>query len=747
MGADGTILRANQAELDLLGYTRENYVGRNIAEFHVEASVIQDILARLVNGETLQEYSARLRCNDGSIKEVLIDSSVLFENGRFVHTRCFTRDVTELNRAEAATALLAAIVEASDDAVASKTLDGVITSWNAGAERIFGYHRDEAVGKSVELIIPPELREEEQAILARLRQGERIDHFETKRVAKDGRRIDVLLTISPVRDKTGKVVGASKVARDVTERKRRDQDHQFLAAASASLASLVDYESTLQRVARLAVPSFADWCTVDIVESTVSLRRVATAHADASKVRLADELYRKMPPDPNAKSGMWEIARSGKTELVSEVTAEMIESAIEESDILKSVRELGLKSYVGVPLTVGGKVLGVMTFMSAESGRRYDERDLQMAEDLANRAAVAIENARLFEELRRVDKRKNEFLATLAHELRNPLAPIRNALATVKVTQDFETLGKAHELIERQVDQMVHLVDDLVDISRITRDKLDMRMEHVELAEIINHAVETSKPVAERDGDVIEVDVPAGPLFLRADSMRLVQVFSNLLNNACKFTDSNGKIRVVVRREGSQVLVSVQDDGMGIPEEQLDSIFEMFGQIEAAQERSRGGLGIGLALVKRVIELHGGTVSASSKGAGQGSVFLVRLPLSDIQTSIQVESEVRGALVADLRVLVVDDNVDAATSAALLLGGMGNQVRAEHDGQAAVDAMAEFRPDVVLLDIGLPLMNGYEACRLIRRTPYGAEALMIAMTGWAKRKIRESQRRQGSTSI
>ena len=225
VGPDGIILWANKAELDLLGYTREEYLGRHIAEFHVDRPVIDDILRRLLNREELHGYEARLRCKDGSIKHVLINSSGLWEGERFLHTRCFTHDITDRKRAEESQSRLAAIVESSDDAIISKTLDGVIRSWNAGAERIFGYTAEEAVGRPITLIIPPERLDEERTILERLRRGERVEHFETVRVAKDGRRLDISLTVSPVRDDEGRVIGASKVARDITERKRAERGH------------------------------------------------------------------------------------------------------------------------------------------------------------------------------------------------------------------------------------------------------------------------------------------------------------------------------------------------------------------------------------------------------------------------------------------------------------------------------------------------------------------------------------------
>ena len=494
IGPDGVILRANQAELDLLGYAQEEYVGRHISKFHVDRDVIDDALARLFRGDSLVRFPARMRCKNGSIKKVLIDSNSLWERGRFVHSRCIMFDVTEQKREEETRSLLAAIVAASDDAIVSKTLEGVILSWNEGAQRLFGYSAAEAVGKSIDLIIPSELRQEERQILDRIRQGQRIDHFETVRVAKDGRRLDISLTVSPVRDDSGRVIGASKVARDISERKQID------------------------------------------------------------------------------------------------------------------------------------------------------------------------------EALREADRRKDEFLATLAHELRNPLAPIRHSLEILLRSEgDPKLFRHATEILGRQLSHMVRLVDDLLDISRITRDKLQLRKTRVELTPIIRHAVEASRPLAEREQQTIEVSLPPQPIHLDADPVRLTQVFSNLFNNACQYTEPGGRIWLTAELEQDEVVLVVRDSGIGMSADQLDGIFEMFAQVEDDKERPRRGLGIGLTLVRRLVQMHGGTVTARSEGRGLGSEFEVRLPVLEVPPEVP-ESEARQAAETTARrILVVDDNRDSADSIATLL--------------------------------------------------------------------------------
>jgi PAS domain S-box-containing protein len=472
------------------------------------------------------------------------------------------RDVTERRRAEETRARLAAIIESSEDAIVSKTLDGVIQSWNAGAERLFGYTAEEAVGRPITLIIPPERLDEEIAILDRLRRGERVEHFETVRVAKDGRRLDISLTVSPLRDAEGRVIGASKVARNITERKRAE------------------------------------------------------------------------------------------------------------------------------------------------------------------------------EALREADRRKDEFLALLAHELRNPLAPLRNGLQVMRLAAgDPNAVAQARGMMERQLGHLVRLVDDLLDVSRISRNKMELRRSRVLLADVVSSAVETARPLIDAGAHTLTVSLPPEPVFLDADLTRLAQVFGNLLTNSAKYTRPGGHIWLTAERRGEDLFVSVRDNGIGIPAESLRSIFDMFSQVDRGIERSTGGLGIGLALVKGLVEMHGGTVTAESAGVGKGSTFTVRLPALESRPQRRAEDSGQGGPAAEgagRRVLVVDDNRDSATSMAMMLRLMGNEVRTAHDGVEAVEVAEAFRPQVILMDVGMPRLNGYEATRRIREQPWGRSVRIIALTGWGQ---------------
>jgi CheY-like chemotaxis protein len=347
--------------------------------------------------------------------------------------------------------------------------------------------------------------------------------------------------------------------------------------------------------------------------------------------------------------------------------------------------------------------------------------------------------------LSEADRRKNEFLATLAHELRNPLAPIRNALQVMRLAPDRAAGEQARTVIERQLVQMVRLVDDLLDLSRISRGKLEIRREQVPLSAVVSSAVETSRPLIDHMGHEFTVTLPHQTIIVDADLTRLAQVFTNLLNNSAKYMDRGGHIRLTAERQGTDVVVSVKDTGIGIAADQLPCIFELFSQVDRSLERSQGGLGIGLTLVKRLVEMHGGRIEARSEGLGKGAEFVVRLPVVVGPSGPQAPSEKDEAAAPEssLRILIVDDNRDGADSLVMLLRIMGNDTRTAYDGQQGVDVAEEFRPDVILLDIGLPKLNGYEACRRIREQPWGKSVVLIAMTGWGQEDDRRRSHQAG----
>ncbi len=356
------------------------------------------------------------------------------------------------------------------------------------------------------------------------------------------------------------------------------------------------------------------------------------------------------------------------------------------------------------------------------------------------------ERKRYEQSLRLADQRKNEFLAMLAHELRNPLAPIRNMLEVMKRASPSDELNEqARDIMDRQVEQMTRLLDDLLDVSRLSHGKIVLRRGPIELASVVHHAVEAARVPCEALGLELAVSMPPQPVYLNGDSTRLIQVLSNLLSNACKFTDRGGRISVTIEREDGQVVIRVRDSGIGIGPDSLPHIFEMFMQVDASLERSVSGLGIGLTLVKNLVELHGGTVEAHSAGVGQGSEFVVRLPtLAGPPERLPEPAIDPASPVTARRILIVDDNQDSTDSLAQLLELAGHETAKAYDGLAAVEMAAVFRPEVVLLDLGLPKLNGYDTAKKIREQPWGKDMVFVALTGWGQE---EDQRRSAAAGF
>lgn len=409
----------------------------------------------------------------------------------------------------------------------------------------------------------------------------------------------------------------------------------------------------------------------------------------------------------------------------------------------QAARHPPLRGWLGAPL-VGrdGRNLGLIQLSDKYEGD-FTEEDEAILVQLAQMASVALGNARLVTNLREADRRKDEFLATLAHELRNPLAPLRNGLQVMKLVKGNSAgLEQSRAMMERQLSQMVRLVDDLMDVSRITRDRLELRLERIELARVVEQAVETSRPLVEAGGHQLAVELPGEPLFVDADLARLAQVISNLLNNAAKYTERGGRITLTARRDGGSAEVRVRDTGIGIPAAMLPRVFDMFTQVDRSLEKAQGGLGIGLTLVKRLTEMHGGSVEARSAGQGQGSEFVVRLPaLSSGPPREHARAD--AGRPASRRILVVDDNRDSAESLALVLGIMGNETQTAHDGLDALRVAEAFRPDVILLDIGMPKLNGYDAARRLRQEAWGKGIALVALTGWGQEEDRRRSQDAG----
>ncbi|HEX7334068.1 MAG TPA: ATP-binding protein [Pyrinomonadaceae bacterium] len=424
--------------------------------------------------------------------------------------------------------------------------------------------------------------------------------------------------------------------------------------------------------------------------------------------------------------------------------APIVATFIQQSSepMVQLVKGLGLRAYACNPLMAGGRLLGTLSFAS-RSRDSFEQEEIEFLEIISHYVTLAYERLHLIDKLREQDRRKDEFLATLAHELRNPLAPILNGLQLIRLSnQDQVRLDHATTIMQRQIEQMVRLVDDLLDVGRISRNKLELRKEMVDLESVVRSAVDTSRPVIEASQNDLQIALPAQKVLLDADPVRLAQVVSNLLNNAARYSRPGGRISLTVTAADGELIIKVSDTGIGIAPEKLSQIFDMFVQLDSSDPHPQGGLGVGLTLVRRLIEMHGGTVEAHSDGAGKGSEFIVRLATLATETVQAPEVETESTSSAPRRILVVDDNVDSAESMAMMLELSGHAVVMAHDGAEAVELAKQFQPDVAFLDLGMPKLNGYEAARSIREQPWGRQMLLVALTGWGqeddKRRTREA---------
>lgn len=591
-------------------------------------------------------------------------------------------------------ALLAALVESSDDAIISKNLDGRILSWNPSATRLFGYRPEEAIGRPITLIIPPELLHEEAHILARLRVGERIEHFETERVRKDGQRALISLTISPIRDSRGLVIAASKIARDITELRRAEPLRSQLAAI---------VESSDDAIVSMSLDGMVQsW-------NQGAVRMFGYQPQEAAGRHIS--FY--IPPELQA----------------------------EEEHILAQLRSGGhIDHYDTVRIAKDGRRVSVSLSISPiKDGRGKVMGAAKIARDVTQRKQL--ESALLESEqaLRLADQRTDEFLALLAHELRNFLAPMSYALQIIRNREmPAAQHERAQQIIGRQVQHMGCLLDDLKEVTRIKRNALQLNKATAELTTILGSAIEAARPRLDEKHHVLSLDLPERAVRIQVDPTRMVQVFANLLINAAKYTDPRGRICLSARCEAGELCVTVRDNGIGITAEMLPRIFALFGQAPEAVTRSEGGLGIGLSLVKGVVELHGGRVEALSAGPGKGSEFRVHLPLDGGEAD-------SAAAPAGLRALIVHGSEAAADELALFFTLGGHHPRSVGAIAAAQRHAAAFRPQVCVVDIGAFGRAAPEFARQVRDTPWGSQCLLIGLSEGLDVRERQSALEAGFT--
>ncbi len=604
-------------------------------------------------------------------------------------------DITDRKRAEDARVRLAAIVESSEDAIIGidDTLSGTITSWNHGAERLFGYTGAEALGQSVYMLIPSDRLDEERFMLARIARGERVHHFETVRRRKDGTLLTVSLAVSPVVDSRGQIVGVSKTARDISDRKRAE-------------AALLESERRFREmVDALPVAVY----TTDAEGRLTHFNPAAVDFAGRTPILGEDHwcvawklYYADGRPMPHEESPMAVALKEARPVRGTQAIAERPDG-----------ERRWFEPYPTPLFDAAGQLTGGVNLMLDITQRKRAEE-------------VLLDS----------DRRKDEFLALLAHELRNPLAPIRTGLELIRVSGDTpQAVRRVRVVMERQVGQMVRLIDDLLDVSRIASGKIVLQRAPSSLNELVPIAIEANQAAIEAAKIDLIVDLPQQPCMIDVDPTRFVQVLSNVLHNAAKFTPPNGRIHLDVEllagRDEPQVAIMVSDTGVGISDELLPRIFELFVQADSPTQRTRGGLGIGLALARRLIDMHGGEIAAYSDGPGYGATFVITMPLCE--TTVQEATPPRDvAHVVTSRVVIIDDNQDAADTMSMLVQQLGGSARVAHDAPSGLSAIQDFQPDIVFLDIGMPGMDGYETCRRIRQQPSPRHIVVVAVTGWGQ---------------
>ncbi len=680
---------------------------------------------------------------------------ITLPDGRFGLV-CYFRDISDQKKASAARAYLAALVDSADDAIIAKDLNGIIQSCNAAAQRLFGYSSEELVGRPVRILIPPERQSEEDDILARLRRGERLEHFETVRVAKDGRRLDVALTISPVKDDAGNIIGASKIARDITALKQAEAERIRLLQENAAVTE------TLNNVGAL-VASDLDRDTVVQAVTDAATERTGAAFG-AFFYNVVDERGASYTLDtisgvPREMFAKFPMPRN------TDVFGPTFKGTgvVRSDDITKDPRyghnapyhgmppgHLPVRSYLAVPVRGrGGDVIGGLLFGHPEIGR-FTAHHERIAVGIASWAAVALENARLYMNVQEASRIKDEFLASLSHELRTPLNAILGYARMLRsgIIAPEKKEG-AVATIERNATSLTQIVEDVLDISRIVSGKMRLNVQTVDFPTIVRNAIDAIAPAADAKGVRVEtvLDPEAAPV--SGDPERLQQVLWNLLSNAVKFTQRGGRVQVRLERVDSHIEATVSDTGIGIAPEFLPHVFERFRQAEGGTTRDRGGLGLGLSIARQLTELHGGTIDVSSAGLGHGATFRVRIPVMIVHPvreqmprvhpkSTSTSARISGSPLKGIHVLAVDDEQDALMLVCEILEAVGARMTIAQSAREALAKLDAEAPDVVVADLGMPTMDGFGFIEQVRRhvNPKVREIPAAALTAYARSEDR-----------
>jgi len=760
---NGIIKSWNRAAERMFGYSADEAIGQSIrilipADRQSEEDLV---LSRIRAGQDVTHFETIRRRKDGTLIPISLTVSPIHNDaGDVIGASKIARDISDRTVATLAVNRLAAIIESSDDAIISKDLNGIVTSWNRAAERMFGYTADEAIGRSIRMLIPDELRDEEDVVLAKVRAGETIDHYETVRQRKDGTLLSISLTVSPIRTDRGEVIGASKIARDITERSR------LLAAAGEQAANT----EKLYEVGTVVAST---------LDREVIVQKVTDIATQLTHAEFGAFFYNVTEPDTGDAFMLYTLSGAPREAFAQfphpRATALFAptffgEGPVRIADVKQDPRyaqnppyygmpdgHLPVRSYLAVPVKgLAGDVIGGLFFGHSQVDVFTGQHE-RLAVGVASWASVALENARLYATAQAANRMKDEFLAVLSHELRTPLNAILGYSRLLRSGMlPPDKMARGLETVERNAGWLTEIVEDVLDVSRIVSGKLRLDVQPVELPVIVDNAVATIQPAADAKRVHVQtmIDPRVGPV--SGDPNRLQQVVWNLVSNAVKFTPKDGRVQVRLERVNSHVEIAVSDTGIGVRPDFLPYVFERFRQADSGPTRKMGGLGLGLAIVRHIVEMHGGTVDASSDGEGKGATFRVRLPLMIVHPhGVQMprehpRTERREPLttLVDLhgvRVLAVDDEEDALSLLRVVLETAGAEVTTLGSPLLAMDRIGEIKPHALIIDLGMPEMDGFELIRRIRSSidPAIQQIPAAALTAFARSEDRTRALRSG----
>lgn len=680
------------------------------------------------------------------------------ERGKPIRLIGLCTDVTSHKLAAEINSRLSAIVTSSADAIISESLEGKIMTWNEGAERIFGYSASEVLGKHVSILAPKDRLDEPSHMIDALQRGQGLYQVETRRMHKCGRLIHVSISVSPVRDAQGDLIGISKIARDISTRKKNQERESYLKDSSDLLSSSLDYESTLRLLANFTIQQIADWCTIYVVNDDGSLKRIAIVHKDPEEAQKAAEFDNVYPPDPTSERGLLKVIRTGEAEICPSLSKEVIARFARDETHFQYLNSLNLKSGMIVPFNAHGKTFGAMMLVSSNEDILYGTQDLALAQELGRRAGLSIENSRLYQAAQKAreaadqsSRAKSAFLANMSHEIRTPLGAILG-FTELLVTTDQSPVDRQEslEVITRNGKLLSNIINDILDLTKVESGRLDVEKIPVSLVPLFEETRSSLSLLALEKGIGLSLTFDDGlQSNIVTDPLRLKQILINIIGNAIKFTSVGGvtvNVRSEVRANTTDLLiVDVKDTGKGLSPDEIDKLFSAFSQADASTTRNYGGTGLGLALSRQLARALGGDVQLLLSEPGIGSTFSIVIDTGinsldcrviDIQSAAQfTRSKAAGPNLEGLRVLVVEDAKDNQLLMSRILKLNGAYFDIAENGAVGVEKAMAGNFDVILMDVQMPVMDGFQAMLELRKRNYSGP--IIALTAHAMREDRD----------